>query len=108
MRGNTLGFLNNQHSELPSPSSLSELAAEMLTPLKEDYSTSPALWTKKVCECCQTTAIGEEAWERHIKGRRHRNRVKKRNKNITNLARKLQSDNEDDNQVYELEYRAQN
>ncbi|KAI4714271.1 hypothetical protein J4E89_001721 [Alternaria sp. Ai002NY15] len=72
-------FLSGQ--PLPSPSSLSPAAAEMLTPKREyDLGQRPDLWQKKVCETCGTTSITENDWTLHIKSRAHRKAVATRKK----------------------------
>jgi tRNA dimethylallyltransferase len=61
---------------LPEPSSLSEAAAEMLTPKQSyDLGQRPDLWQKKICETCGTVAITENDWKLHGKSRAHRRAV---------------------------------
>jgi tRNA dimethylallyltransferase len=72
-------FLSGQ--PLPSPSTLSPAAAEMLTPKREyDLGKRPDLWQKKVCETCGTTAITENDWNLHRQSRAHRRAVGARKK----------------------------
>lgn len=72
-------FLSGQ--SLPSPSTLSPAAAEMLTPKREyDLGQRPDLWQKKVCEICGTTAITENDWNLHRQSRAHRRAVGARKK----------------------------
>jgi tRNA dimethylallyltransferase len=72
-------FLSGQ--TLPSPSTLSPAAAEMLTPKREyDLGQRPDLWQKKVCETCGTTSITENDWSLHVKSRAHRRAVGARKK----------------------------
>ncbi|KAI4942958.1 hypothetical protein J4E86_009905 [Alternaria arbusti] len=72
-------FLSGQ--PLPSPSTLSQAAAEMLTPKREyDLGQRPDLWQKKVCETCGTTSITENDWSLHVKSRAHRKAVATRKK----------------------------
>ncbi|CAN9366021.1 unnamed protein product [Alternaria alternata] len=72
-------FLSGQ--PLPPPSSLSPVAAEMLTPKREyDLGQRPDLWQKKVCETCGTTSITENDWILHRQSRAHRRAVGARKK----------------------------
>jgi tRNA dimethylallyltransferase len=67
-------FLSGQ--KLPEPSSLSDTAAEMLTPKRNyDLGQRPDLWQKRVCETCGTIAVTENDWSLHIKSRAHRRAV---------------------------------
>lgn len=67
-------FLSGQ--PLPEPSSLSETAAEMLTPSREyDLAQRPDLWQKKLCDTCGTIAVTENDWSLHVKSRAHRKAV---------------------------------
>jgi tRNA dimethylallyltransferase len=72
-------FLSGQ--PLTPPSSLSPVAAEMLTPKREyDLGQRPDLWQKKVCETCGTTSITENDWNLHRQSRAHRRAVGARKK----------------------------
>ncbi|KAJ4376069.1 tRNA dimethylallyltransferase, mitochondrial [Neocucurbitaria cava] len=67
-------FLSGE--SLPAPTSLSNAAAEMLTPKRAyDLGQRPDLWQKKVCETCGTVAVTENDWTLHIKSRAHRKAV---------------------------------
>jgi tRNA dimethylallyltransferase len=67
-------FLSGESSI--EPSSLSEAAAEMLTPKRNyDLAQRQDLWQKKVCETCGTVAITENDWKLHGKSRAHRRAV---------------------------------
>ncbi|KAK8209238.1 tRNA isopentenyltransferase-like protein [Phyllosticta capitalensis] len=72
-------FLNGD--TLPDATTLSEAAKEMLTP-KRDYVLSERrdLWVKRECEMCNVIVVGEEDWKKHVKGRMHRIKEKKRKK----------------------------
>jgi tRNA dimethylallyltransferase len=90
-------FLSGQ--ELPLPSSLSETAAEMLTPKRSyDLGQRPDLWQKRLCDTCGTVAVTENDWTLHVKSRAHRRAVgiEKKQKNTRKPAEKdrevLQSD----------------
>jgi tRNA dimethylallyltransferase len=90
-------FLSGQ--ELPDPSSLSETAAEMLTPKRSyDLGQRPDLWQKRVCDTCGTVAVTENDWTLHVKSRAHRRAVgiEKKQKNTRKPEEKdreaLQSD----------------
>lgn len=64
---------------LPEPGSLSEVAAEMLTPKREyDLSGRRDLWQRKTCETCGVVAVTEGDWEKHVQSRGHKVREKKR------------------------------
>lgn len=52
---------------------LSELAKEMLTPLKKDMSTDKSLWLNKTCEACNMIAVDEPTWIAHLNSRTHKN-----------------------------------
>jgi tRNA dimethylallyltransferase len=67
-------FLSGQ--ALPDPSSLSTIAAEMLTPKRSyDLGQRPDLWQKRICETCGTVAVTENDWSLHVKSRAHRRAV---------------------------------
>jgi tRNA dimethylallyltransferase len=79
-------FLSSQ--ALPAPSSLSEAAAEMLTPKRSyDLGQRPDLWQKRVCETCGTVAVTENDWSLHVKSRAHRRAVgiEKKKKNVQSI-----------------------
>ncbi|KAF2838269.1 tRNA isopentenyltransferase [Patellaria atrata CBS 101060] len=64
--------------ELPSPTSLSSAASEMLQPLKGyDLSQRQDLWERRTCEFCNTVTVTEDAWLLHIKSRPHKIRKRK-------------------------------
>ncbi|KAF2821940.1 tRNA isopentenyltransferase [Ophiobolus disseminans] len=61
---------------LPTPTSLSAAASEMLTPKREyDLGQRPDLWQKRVCDTCGIVAVTENDWSLHIKSRSHRRAV---------------------------------
>lgn len=64
--------------ELPIPREMSHAAKELLTP-KQTYELSDRrdLWIRRTCELCSITAVTDEQWQCHIKGRGHRRAVKK-------------------------------
>ncbi|KAF2851592.1 tRNA isopentenyltransferas-like protein [Plenodomus tracheiphilus IPT5] len=67
-------FLSGQ--TLPTPSSLSPAAAEMLTPSRDyDLAQRPDLWEKRVCDTCGTVAVTENDWTLHNRSRAHRKAV---------------------------------
>lgn len=81
-------FLSGQ--PLTPPSSLSPVAAEMLTPKREyDLGQRPDLWQKKVCETCGTTSITENDWNLHRQSRAHRRAVgaKKKQENASKMRK---------------------
>ncbi|KAK7700595.1 tRNA dimethylallyltransferase, mitochondrial [Botryosphaeria dothidea] len=64
---------------LPEPQNLSNAAAEMLAPKREyDLSERRDLWQRKTCETCNTVAVTEADWNKHIQSRGHKIREKKR------------------------------
>lgn len=72
-------FLSSQ--SLPDPASLSEAAAELLTPKRDyDLAQRPDLWQKKTCEICDKIAVTENDWKLHVKSRAHRSAVGKKKK----------------------------
>ena len=85
----TESFLSGQ--PLPVPSTLSSVAAEMLTPKRAyDLGQRPDLWQKKVCETCGTVAVTENDWSLHVKSRAHRKAVgaKKKRENLQDESKK--------------------
>ena len=72
----TQAFL--QGVELPAPMSLSDTAAEMLTPKRAyDLSATPDRWFKRHCEDCGTTSVTEESWIVHTKSKSHKKLIRK-------------------------------
>jgi tRNA dimethylallyltransferase len=70
----TKQFLSGQ--TLPTPSTLSAAASEMLKPKRSyDLGQRPDLWQKKTCDTCGTVAVTENDWSLHIKSRAHRRAV---------------------------------
>ncbi len=78
--------------ELPAPRDMSPAATELLTPKKTwEFSDRKDLWIRQTCELCNITAVTDEQWQRHIKGRAHRRVVKKVNKNASHVRSQAQS-----------------
>jgi tRNA dimethylallyltransferase len=73
----TRGFLEG--NELRPPRELSTAALEFLSP--PDPSNQPAVDFRQECELCHMTAVTEIQWQTHLKSRRHRALVKKKQKN---------------------------
>ncbi|KAI5194932.1 hypothetical protein AUEXF2481DRAFT_67538 [Aureobasidium subglaciale EXF-2481] len=69
---------------LPDPSSLSPLAAEMLTASKPDTSTRADLWSRKHCEVCNTTSVTESDWTVHVNSKRHKKAMSSQRKRALN------------------------
>ncbi|THX34215.1 tRNA isopentenyltransferas-like protein [Aureobasidium pullulans] len=69
---------------LPDPSSLSPLAAEMLTASKPDTSARADLWSRKHCEVCNTTSVTESDWAVHINSKRHKKAMSSQRKRALN------------------------
>ena len=66
---------------MPDPTSLSDAAAEMLTPTKDyDLAATPAKWMREHCSVCNVTCVTQEQWSQHMKSKAHRKLVSKRNK----------------------------
>jgi tRNA dimethylallyltransferase len=83
-------FLAKQ--DLPAPRDMSPAATEMLTPKQTfEFSDRRDLWIRQTCELCNMTAVTDEQWQRHIKGRGHRRAVKKSNKNASHGRSQAQS-----------------
>jgi tRNA dimethylallyltransferase len=67
--------------ELPEPTSMSPIAAELLVSEREfDLGARPDLWVRQTCEVCNTTAVTEEQWKLHLQSRGHRGKLRKLNK----------------------------
>jgi tRNA dimethylallyltransferase len=64
-----------QSAPMPSPASLSLVAAEMLQPKS---SAVQAGWTKQHCEVCNVTCVIQDQWEQHIRSKAHKKLVSKR------------------------------
>ncbi|KAL1637718.1 tRNA dimethylallyltransferase, mitochondrial [Diplodia intermedia] len=72
-------FLAGEQESLPDPRSLSDAAAEMLTPKREyDLSERRDMWRRRACETCGVVAVTEADWDKHVRSRGHWNRAKKR------------------------------
>jgi tRNA dimethylallyltransferase len=69
---------------LPDPSSLSPLAAEMLTASKPDTSARADLWSRKHCEVCDTTSVTESDWTVHVNSKRHKKAMSSQRKRALN------------------------
>jgi tRNA dimethylallyltransferase len=66
-------------NKLRAPGSLCGVANVLLTPERSfDYADRRDLWVRHECEICQTVCTTEELWQRHLRGRPHRRRVKQR------------------------------
>ncbi|KAH7067997.1 IPP transferase-domain-containing protein [Paraphoma chrysanthemicola] len=73
---------------LPSPTSLSAIASEMLTPKRSyDLGRRPDLWQKRTCAHCGTIAVTENDWNLHVKSRAHRRAVGNEKKSKNNDAK---------------------
>lgn len=61
---------------MPEPSSLSTVAADLLTPKRDyDISANPEKWNKHVCSVCGVTCVTEDQWKAHCKSKAHRKKV---------------------------------
>ena len=88
-------------ADLPDPRTLSKAAQEYLTPRRDfDMSDRRDLWVKRTCEICATTVLTEDAWNRHMKSRRHRratrSHYKKHLRETQNEASKVRNDSSQD------------
>ena len=82
---------------LPDPSSLSPLAAEMLTASKPDTSARSDLWSRKHCEVCNTTSVTESDWTVHVNSKRHKKAMSSQRKRALNgTAQKATPSKQDD------------
>jgi tRNA dimethylallyltransferase len=66
-------------NELRPPREMSAAALEFLTP--PDASDHPDTGFRQECELCHMTAVTEIQWQTHLKSRRHRGVVKRKQKN---------------------------
>ena len=73
-------FLSGSHA-MPSPASLSDVAAEMLKPKRDyDLSAAPEKWIRQHCIVCGVTSVTEDQWKLHVSSKAHRKRVSKSKK----------------------------
>jgi tRNA dimethylallyltransferase len=78
--------------ELPAPRDMSPAANELLTPKQTfDFGDRRDLWIRQTCELCNMTAVTDDQWQRHVKGRAHRRAAKKTNKNASHGRSKTQN-----------------
>ena len=73
-----------EEDTLPDPSSLSPLAAEMLTASKLDTSARSDLWSRKHCEVCNTTSVTDSDWTVHVNSKRHKKAMSSQRKRALN------------------------
>jgi tRNA dimethylallyltransferase len=67
-------------SELPPPQEMSEAAQQILAPT-DGLDKKPDVWFRQECEVCHMVAVNDVQWQTHLKSRRHRALVKKKQKN---------------------------
>jgi tRNA dimethylallyltransferase len=67
-----------ESKELPNAETISPLAAELLSPSKEDLTHSPESWGVQTCEVCGTKAATPQLWKMHIQSRGHRTKLSKK------------------------------
>lgn len=65
---------------MPSPPSLSEIAAEQLQPKMDDLSSKPETWTKQYCAVCDVTSVTAKQWNQHMASNAHKKRTSKARK----------------------------
>lgn len=66
-----------QAQDMPPPASVSPVAAELLVPKREDFSTVPEQWSKQFCEACNVTCVTPEQWQQHTRSKAHKKLVAK-------------------------------
>jgi tRNA dimethylallyltransferase len=67
-------------SKVPVPHELSDAAQRFLAP-NDNLEEKPDVWFRQKCEVCYVTAVTDIQWQSHLKSRRHRALVKKKQKN---------------------------
>lgn len=67
-------------SELPPPYELSQAAQNILAPT-DGLDEKPDVWFRQECEVCHMVAVNNIQWQTHLKSRRHRALVKKKQGN---------------------------
>jgi tRNA dimethylallyltransferase len=67
-------------SELPPPHELSGAAQQILAPT-DGLDEKPDVWFRQECGICRMVAVNDVQWQTHLKSRRHRALVKKKQKN---------------------------
>jgi len=67
-------------SKLPLPHELSETAQQILAPA-DGLDKKPSVWFRQECEVCHMVAVNDVQWQNHLKSRRHRAFLKKKQKN---------------------------
>lgn len=72
-------FLRNE--PLPEPTSLSEVAEDMLQPSKKEKMFA------KYCKTCAKTLMSEKEWHRHVNGKPHKRAQKAENKRWERVAK---------------------
>lgn len=80
--GITRSFLTGD--ELPPPREISQAAKQFLTPGKSVDSKDISI--RQECEICSTVCIGKDSWQAHLKSRRHRALVKKKERNPNGMS----------------------
>ncbi|KAM3422608.1 tRNA dimethylallyltransferase [Cercospora zeina] len=63
--------------EMPTPSSLSDIAAEQLQPKREDLAAAPEAWGKEYCAICGVTSVTPAQRKAHMESKSHKKRVSK-------------------------------
>ena len=79
-------------NELPPPQEMSEAAQQILAPT-DGFDEKPDVWFRQECEVCHMVAVNDVQWQTHLKSRRHRALVKKKQKNeASGRSSKLKDD----------------
>jgi tRNA dimethylallyltransferase len=71
-------------AELRPPSEMSQVAKDLLEP--EQPIDSEDRTSRQECELCHTVCRGQDQWQAHLKSRRHRALVKKRQRNPNGMS----------------------
>lgn len=73
--------------DVPSPTSLSPVAKELLTPKRDyDFGASPEKWMKQHCTACDVTCVTPEQWDAHTKSKAHKKRLSKQRREHTDSS----------------------
>jgi tRNA dimethylallyltransferase len=70
-------FLSGE--ELQPPQEICSAAKEFLS-LEDGFSEKTDVWFRQVCSTCDITAVTDVQWQTHLKSRRHRGLMKKKEK----------------------------
>jgi tRNA dimethylallyltransferase len=80
--------------ELHAPSELSEAAKHLLIP--ENTLDDRGISIRQECDICNVVCVQEGQWQTHLKSRRHRQLLKKRQRNPNGMSSLPRNDNKSD------------